>query len=419
MPELIEQLPSEFSALPIVLNDALTDNFASPETNLAVLAATESVDVNFTPIGPDRLSLRDWFCRSRLGRLAIGGLAYLGLAAGGVAVEAGPAHADTGYVYTVIGTDGDGAWLHGDPGFGDKGDLVKVMPEGTRFTADCYVIDDPVGPRSNPVWLHGTDGSSTGYFTDYYSSSHWDRNNTLKDQGLPLCGKNPGTGQNQGVDTPALVNVGDATVFYSPGTMGSPADVTLHAEGSSSRWTGQNCATDKADDFPEVISGKPVTTLAGWSIGRLGPMYFLEQVADGQKRDNIKQIILFDPGSKAEYERNVCDQRYDQSALLAKWLGESTTHHLTILAGEVTDDKSHPSANHGHAGIQNVLFPDIRGKAIKDQVLVCNYVYAGTDRDLSHRDTYSKFSYLLGQSPSNLTSCPAASGVDLQAGWRP
>jgi hypothetical protein len=91
-------------------------------------------------------------------------------------------------VYTVTGTEGEGVWLHGDPGLGDAGDLIKRMPDGAQFAADCYVIDTPIGPRDNPVWLHGQDNrGDVGYFTDYYSDSKWSSDNTLKQQGLPLC----------------------------------------------------------------------------------------------------------------------------------------------------------------------------------------------------------------------------------------
>jgi hypothetical protein len=193
----------------------------------------------------------------------------------------------------------------------------------------------------------------------------------------------------------------------------------MHGRGASNRWNSQSCSTERADDFQTTIDRKPATTLAGWSIGRLGPIYFLQQVPNGQKRDNIQQIVLFDPGSKAEYESNGRDNTYDQSAILAKCLGESTTHHLTILAGEVTADRNNPSANHGHAGIQNALFPDIRGKSISKQVVVCDYVYAGTNRGLSHEDTYNKFSYVLGDQQPDLAKCPTAKGVDLQAAWHP
>lgn len=148
------------------------------------MAVAEVVDVNFTSNPSEKSTLCDRFFRSRLGRTALAAIAGLGFAAGASVVDAAPAEASETKTYTTT----DDVWLHSDPGLGDKDDLIKIMPKGTRFTADCYVNDTPIGEKSNPAWLHGTDETgTTGYFTDYYSSSHWDRNNTLHDQGLAFC----------------------------------------------------------------------------------------------------------------------------------------------------------------------------------------------------------------------------------------
>lgn len=126
---------------------------------------------------------------ARLGRAVVVSFASIGLLTSGVSTAS--AHEATGVVYTVTGTGGDGVWLHSDPGIGDENDLIKVMPEGTQFRADCYVNDSPLGPRNNPVWLHGRDeAGSVGYFSDVYSSSKWDGSTTLEQQGLPICGNN-------------------------------------------------------------------------------------------------------------------------------------------------------------------------------------------------------------------------------------
>lgn len=120
-----------------------------------------------------------------LAKTVVGGLAAIGIIAGATTPTAS---AESDHTYTIRGTNGEGVWLHGDPGLGDPGDLIKVIPEGARFIADCYVNDTPVGPKKNPVWLHGQDqGGVTGFITDYYSSSKWSRDNTLSQQGLPIC----------------------------------------------------------------------------------------------------------------------------------------------------------------------------------------------------------------------------------------
>lgn len=124
---------------------------------------------------------------NRIGRIGLAGLVAVGIIGGGIA-DADQASAQTGHEYTTT----DDVWLHGDPGLGDEGDLITVMPAGTRFEADCYVNDSPVGELGNSVWLHGTDqNGNTGFFTDYYSSSSWNLENTLHDQGLPFCGETP------------------------------------------------------------------------------------------------------------------------------------------------------------------------------------------------------------------------------------
>lgn len=133
-------------------------------------------------------SFRERMACSRIGRAAIGGITAVSLAVGGTLATASSSAAESSHTYTVTGTDGEGVWLHGDPGAGDEGDLIKIMPEGTQFTADCYVNDTPIGERSNPVWLHGRDASGTeGYFTDYYSSSRWSAED--KSDLPPLCGE--------------------------------------------------------------------------------------------------------------------------------------------------------------------------------------------------------------------------------------
>ncbi|HEU4913892.1 MAG TPA: amidase domain-containing protein [Candidatus Saccharimonadales bacterium] len=195
MPELLEQTSPECTALPLVTDGELTDHLYAPglleETPLpapespATLAVAETVGVGFTSNPSERPTLHSRIFR-HVGRIAAVAAAGLGFAFGASTVDAGPAEASSDKVYTTT----DNVYLHADPGLGDKGDLIKIMPKGTKFTADCYVNDTPIGKRNNPAWLHGTDETgATGYFTDAYSDSHWDRNNTLHDQGLAFCGE--------------------------------------------------------------------------------------------------------------------------------------------------------------------------------------------------------------------------------------
>jgi hypothetical protein len=189
------------------------------EQTVTSLLETESHGVSWAEqdhqIGavPESLGLRDRFFRSRLGRVAMAGLASLGLTGGIAVAESSPAYADSNHTYTVTGTGGEGVWLHGDPGLGDKGDLITVIPEGATVEADCYVNDTPIG-NGNPAWLHVTWSGRTGFMTDYYSSSRWNRNNTLHDQGLTFCGEKPG-GSNEENEQPEGLQPAESVPIFA------------------------------------------------------------------------------------------------------------------------------------------------------------------------------------------------------------
>lgn len=146
---------------------------------------------NITPntYEADRITFRQRFANSYVGKTAMSSLAAIGIMTGTVSPAVS---AESDHVYTITNAEGGGVWLHSDPGLGDSGDLIKIMPDRSQFAADCLVYDTPVGPKRNPVWLHGKDETGAqGFMTDYYSSSKWKRSNTLEDQGLPVCGQQP------------------------------------------------------------------------------------------------------------------------------------------------------------------------------------------------------------------------------------
>lgn len=60
--------------------------------------------------------------------------------------------------------------------------------------------------------------------------------------------------------------------------------------------------------LPGAIELAPPDPLSGWSVARLGPIYFLASASDSQKAQ-IHKIVLFNPGSEANMSG--CDQRYD------------------------------------------------------------------------------------------------------------
>lgn len=415
----------------------LVTRLFGPEDNPYTI---EDVDLNGNPIhsgqdpnpelssetNPDSTPSPDtprsrWQFGRYSGRTAIAGV--LLVASGAVVLHEEPVSpestqtvAETLVPHTVYRTGGDGVWLHDSPGLNTP--LKVVMPEGSQFNVDCFVTGGD-NVNGNKLWLQGEYNGTPGAVTDYYVSTKWNTTQDLVNQGIEECGTNPNPPglQERAPQQPGNpeMPVDGGSVFYAPGnggmvadfgTFNSPATVTMANDGGSGLdWSqGENgsCNTQGADDFPETVEvfngpDKRITTLGGWSIGRLGPAYFLQETgrvdasADSlQKRDNISYIVLLDPGSKNEYN-SVCDVNARQSMEMAAWLREDPNNNLVIFAGIATTDAENYSQvgdkKYMHQGIQEGLFrASIRGQAeITDQVVVCNY------GELSHKATYDTF----------------------------
>ena len=162
------------------------------------------------------------------------------------------------------------------------------------------------------------------------------------------------------------------------------------------------------------FAGKDINRLAGWSLGRLGPIYALKYLKDHNPAaaKRINYVILFDPGAPADF--GACD--YNQttvkaSSTLAWWLGLSSDNRLIVLSGNLT------ATNH-HQTIQTAYFPAIKqaGSATRHRVLVCNY-------SLSHQAVYNNYAYLMTASArlgtsQGFGSCPKQ-GSSSVWGWNP
>lgn len=109
----------------------------------------------------------------------------------------------------------------------------------------------------------------------------------------------------------------------------------------SDRWdtytASTTCATHKADDF----EAGSANVLVGWSIGRLGPIYFLAQ---SQNRwDEIDTIWLLDPGDEGRMtgspQNGNCDNELPAlpAEYLRRWLIEDASRNLVILSGALSE----------------------------------------------------------------------------------
>lgn len=162
-------------------------------------------------------------------------------------------------------------------------------------------------------------------------------------------------------------------------------------------WTerGVHCGTTKAAQFPASKGGLKITQLSGWSLGRLGPGYFLKQAP--QRASQINYILLVDPGN---YEDSVggCEQTLNFNSLLANWLTRSSANRLVIMSGSLTtmgDPGKGP-----HTALADFYLKDIQDHAVAAQVLVC-------DAKLDHDATMAEYSGLVGLSAPS--KCPGGS----------
>lgn len=356
----------------------------------------------------------------------------------------------------VAHTGGDGVLIRNAPNRG--GTPVGWMPEGASPDYNCYVW----GERINgvPIWFNVNWNGVTGFYASAYDNSSYQSDAELQAKyGVPTCGStnppppsapqpapaptapapaaDPSPAPASGTPEPARPLPPGGSLYYSPfkssdagwieykgGFLSkqtkrayapSPADYTLHLD----EWWRDDCDSTAAIVSrtaavpPWLVAtpnGKQITRLAGWSLGRLGPIMYL----GGPMRDSIDYVLLIDPGSKADYYAGKCDRKFDQGETLALWLAGSENRRLAVLAGAVTADYDHKVNGRAHAGIQNKLFNAVRrlgmprGRNIRKQVVVCNYP------EMNHGDVWIKYRSWINKAPITASSCP-----DKAKSWSP
>jgi hypothetical protein len=159
-------------------------------------------------------------------------------------------------------------------------------------------------------------------------------------------------------------------------------------------------------DFRNAVAAVPegASTLAGWSLGRLGPLYYLAGATEEQRKA-IKNIVLFDPGSYDNLHDG-CDSQINPSAasLLADWIASDQSHRLIVYTGHDTEDK--PLSYIGKStfgGIWHFYFPKLWNQPFADRVAVCDY------DNISHPDILKELSWTINQLPTAGT-CPSIPG---------
>ncbi len=337
-------------------------------------------------------------------------------------VPAARASAATGPIFTVINTTEippDGVWFRNSP---HTADTDRVTGHGVYMNEQvqlhCYAWGDAVGAYNNSLWyysLNVTRPTNAGLSNEGYLNAHYINDGLAANQidaGVPECGAAP--------PPPPPVPIGNRVAYYSGlGSAGSPkannlgVDRNLTYDGSyDGRWKpGVSCVPDSnAIKF----ASKDINRLAGWSVGRLGPIYALRYLKDHnpEAARRINYVVMFDPGAPSSFDK--CD--YNRTTVqadttLAWWLGLSDSNRLIIMSGK-------PTATNHHETIQNAYFPAIKqaGTGVRTRVLVCNY-------GLDHNATYNNYAYLMTASyrlstAQGFSSCPKQGSAAVW-GWNP
>jgi hypothetical protein len=197
-----------------------------------------------------------------------------------------------------------------------------------------------------------------------------------------------------------FVRSGDPpTVFYSgegdagaAQAIGATLTLTEVPRGYDGAWAPGHCDTSKAASFPSIVDGNPISALAGYSLGRLGPIYFLRRAPE--RASQISYILLLDPGRADEFVSG-CDVNHSIApwSALQSWLAIRSSNRLVIMAGPITYGEE-------HVGIRAYYLRNLSAATLQSQVLVC-------DARVSHDDFMNAYGWMVGGEIPN--SCPIGS----------
>jgi len=161
-----------------------------------------------------------------------------------------------------------------------------------------------------------------------------------------------------------------------------------------SDWAEGGCSPDAAATHP---SDRNLHVLVGYSIGRLGPLYFLRHES---RWNEVDTIWLLDPGAKGDIESS-CDGELAKTRRpgqdLAKWLAGGTNRRLVVVSARATNSDD-------RAGLQQYYLNDIAQMTpdVANRALLC------IDTSTGHRDVPGVYMPLI----HGAISCPArANGV--------
>jgi hypothetical protein len=309
--------------------------------------------------------------------------------------------------FTVMNTSEappDGVYFRNSASSADTdGGTGHGVFQGNRVRLNCFAWGDEVGRYKNRLWYQvdnltlPTVGDS-GLPNSGFLSAHYVDDGTVADQvvdGVEPCTRGPGPAPGAGA-------LEGSSIFFQPknhreGTMAS-RDVGY------TEWTGPTKCSYRGDVATSPLDGRWVSTLAGWSNGRLGPIYFLDS-ANLEQRSHVHYVLLIDPGQGSTFADG-CDAntKRNPSTVLADWLAlDPKLNKLVVISAQAT-------AEDHHRGLQKYYLDAIKKRKLNKQVRVCN------DDKLSHPKAFER--YAADPAGSYITSrkfiCPY--GIP---GWQP
>jgi hypothetical protein len=108
------------------------------------------------------------------------------------------------------------------------------------------------------------------------------------------------------------------------------------------------------------------TRLVGYSLGRLGPAYYLQQMEQLGIKSSVRSVILLDPGVESEFK---CDGRSGAGYTYATWLRQHPDNRLLIITGARSDDDEYKGLNDTYL---SKLTAQSVSSNVGDRVLVCD-----------------------------------------------
>jgi hypothetical protein len=417
MPELLAQPTLESNA------QLLSDATHFPGGDALVEFEQQAV---VEPIGPyaprhaaEKLSLRERITQTRLGRKIGASVAALTVAITGLALETSPAVADNSQEYTIADTAAGGVYSRNSPRMGDTPRIAgKGIYPGDIARLICGITDgEAYGPNNNTTW-HKIINLSRPEHGEFWENDRFF--NTPNKPGELAPGEKNCNEPSSGGQPAEKAKSKITSVFYSPNTnphgidRANGADLNLTID----KWSAGDCAPELAAKVPAGVD-----TLAGWSVGRLGPVYFLEKATDEQKND-LRTIILFDPGASSDMDKpsfakqlagkNTCDWRYDINGLLSDWLSSNKENRLFVMTGrdsEMKTDPGNPGSHSTFQGLWKHYFAGLWNKDFADRAKVCDY------NNMDHATVLDSFSEMIDNPPENCPISPNSNHPLTQ--WHP